>query len=360
MQILMLTGREEGVAGGHQVQRRETGAALARLGHTIRTVSAIDSSADLRGIDIVHAWWPDLTEARKVREANVPLVASTVYIPILTIKTSNGVGSRLQRMRMAAALAGQGLSDSHVAGAEKLVQARTTARLLFETSDLLLPNSSGEAALIRAELGVSTPMHVVPNGFDPNVFNEAGALPWGERQGVVLAARIEPHKNQLALIRALRGAPYDVHIVGGAHPHYPAYFGKCMTASESAPNIHMSGRLDPSGLAQLLRRSRVHVLPSLWETTGLVSLEAAACGCNVVAGIQGHAREYLGETAWYCEDLSDSEIKRVVIEAHDAPQRPALSQAVRESFTWRHAALASVAAYERAIRAHRQGSMEGT
>jgi glycosyltransferase involved in cell wall biosynthesis len=90
----------------------------------------------------------------------------------------------------------------------------------------------------------------------------------------------------------------------------------------------------------------VHVMPSWFETTGLVSLEAALAGCNVVSTSRGHAREYLGDLAWYCQPDDPTSIRSAVQAAWNAPARPALRERILSEYTWRHAAIATLMAYD--------------
>ena len=64
----------------------------------------------------------------------------------------------------------------------------------------------------------------------------------------------------------------------------------------------------PRTVVALYRSARVHVLPSWFETTGLVSLEAGLCRCDVREHNRGHAREYLGDFAWYCDPADPASI----------------------------------------------------
>ena len=89
----------------------------------------------------------------------------------------------------------------------------------------------------------------------------------------------------------------------------------------------------------------MHATPSLFETTGLVSLEAALGGCNVVTTSRGHAREYLGDLAWYCDPGDTSSIRRAVLAAYEAPIQDTLSKHVLDNFTWDHTARATLAGY---------------
>jgi glycosyltransferase involved in cell wall biosynthesis len=98
-------------------------------------------------------------------------------------------------------------------------------------------------------------------------------------------------------------------------------------------------------LVEVYRRAAVHVLPSLFETTGLVSLEAAAAGCAVVTTDRGYAREYFGELAYYCDPRRRDSIRSAVADALSGGPSPELRARVLSCYTWRHAAVATAAAY---------------
>jgi glycosyltransferase involved in cell wall biosynthesis len=66
-----------------------------------------------------------------------------------------------------------------------------------------------------------------------------------------------------------------------------------------APRVRMYGQLDQPALADLMRAADVLVLPSFYEGLPLVLVEAAACGCRVVAtdlpGVRRGLAPVLGE-----------------------------------------------------------------
>jgi glycosyltransferase involved in cell wall biosynthesis len=295
--------------------------------------------------DVVHTWWPELSEVRRARQMRIPVATSTIYIPLSSFAILPPHQRVVARARMTGSSMARGIIGRHMDMAETLTAERTWTRLLYESSDLLLPNSVGEAELLTAELGISTPCWIVRNAIDPACFHLDEAPPWSERSGVLIAARVEPHKGQLAVIKALKGTDIPVYIAGAPHPDHRYYFARCERAAQSSPNVQMLDRLDPRALGNLMRHVRVHVLPSQWETTGLCSLEAAACGCNVVVSDRGHVREYVLDDAVYC-GLSVREIRRAVLGAHLSPQRVQLGARIARSFTWRDAASDTLAAYE--------------
>jgi glycosyltransferase involved in cell wall biosynthesis len=69
---------------------------------------------------------------------------------------------------------------------------------------------------------------------------------------------------------------------------------------DAADNVVFHGQVSQSQLADLMRRSAVFVLPSFYEGLPLVLVEAAACGCRLVAtalpGVVDPLKRELGDS----------------------------------------------------------------
>ncbi len=64
----------------------------------------------------------------------------------------------------------------------------------------------------------------------------------------------------------------------------------------------------PSELATLYRHAKMLVFPSMYETFGMVGVEAMACGCPVIASRMPAMPEILGEAAEYFDPYDPKEI----------------------------------------------------
>ena len=63
--------------------------------------------------------------------------------------------------------------------------------------------------------------------------------------------------------------------------------------------LHLLGRLEEPDLLDLFRSSSIYIVPSLYEPFGLAPLEAAQCGCAVLANDIASLREVWGDAATY-------------------------------------------------------------
>ncbi|KVS05672.1 glycosyltransferase family 4 protein [Burkholderia vietnamiensis] len=112
---------------------------------------------------------------------------------------------------------------------------------------------------------------------------------------VLNVGNIEPRKNQLALIRAMKQMP-ELKIVFIGHARDPAYARACR--DESGDQALYLGPLEHHSpmLRSAYAACDVFCLPSTLETPGLAALEAYAVGTRIAITEVGSTREYFGDT----------------------------------------------------------------
>jgi len=349
LRVLLWMPSEHVIPGGHRVQMYETGRALRDLGVCVR--EDISRQPDLNEIDLVHAFGLTAEDVRYCRNRGRPVLLSTIYWEqsyryyrhrsrlIPRVVRDVGGAARAAKIRLRGMMPVVNAAKSALRREMELLAA-------FEAADLLLPNSYGEMRAIENEIGPSTPSRVVPNGVNPSIFL-ADQPTDDRRQAILCVGRIEPHKNQLGVIEALRGSGLDLVIVGPSHPHHRQYLERCHEAGAGWVSFHEECTQEE--IALLLRSARVHVLASGFETTGLVSLEAGLSGCRVVSTSRGYAREYLGDDAFYCDPETPNSILRAVNAAIAAPTSRRLQERILAHYTWAHAGRATLDAYNEVL-----------
>ena len=330
------------VPGGHRVQFEKTLHALQTEGIKASLSYALAPRFEC---DIVHGFALSPVQARQCRSAGRPLVLSTIYwsraYAAHRLDGRHRVRTLVHRARLTAGFAAAAFRGHQFEKCDRIMAVWQDIRATFEIADLLLPNSLAEGAQIRADLGVTTPLQVVPNAVDQELFTDA--IDGEAKTGVLYAGRFDPHKNQLSLIRAMSGTSVPVVLIGHAHPDHGEYLERCKR--EAGDNIRIVAGCSHAELVAHYRRAKVHCLPSWFETTGLVSLEAAMCGCNIVTTSRGYASEYFGDLAWYCNPADPASVRRAVIAALEAPPPIDLQCRIRNNFSWTHAAKATVGGY---------------
>ena len=224
---------------------------------------------------------------------------------------------------------------------------------LYRSVDLLLPNSLAEARqLSRYFLLPPSRIHVVPNGADPR-FAQAAPTAFVQRTGlhhfVFCPGRLEPRKNQLGLLRAMRDWPGPIVLMGDPAPGQEAYAAACR--QEAGTNVHFLPRLahDDPLLASAYAACGCVVLASWFETPGLAALEAAMQGAPLVLPTEGACQEYFGPWAWYVRPTDLAGIHQAVEKALQSGRNPRLAQHVLRHYTWQQTAEATWQAYRRAM-----------
>ena len=209
-----------------------------------------------------------------------------------------------------------------------LLGQHRSERLLTRRAGRLITASSHEAQQVQKRYGFGLRPNVIPPGLE---HFPAVPPPSHQEAAVLCVARIEPLKNQLRLIEACKKLKVPLHLVGEASPNHQAYFKRCQAAASAQVTFH--GTLPREEVARLMQRFRVHALPSLFETTGLSTLEALGSHCLVVVSAQPIQRELWGQRAFYCEPRRVSSIIGAIRRALSAPPLSHASY-VRRRFSW--------------------------
>lgn len=217
-------------------------------------------------------------------------------------------------------------------------------RELVLQADVLLPNSSSEARQLVRFLGAAPDrIRVIPNGVEPRF---AFIEPSPARDRVLYVGRIEPRKNLLGLIEALKPTGLPLTVIGGGVPGFEHYAECCRRAGEGV--VEWAGPLDHEdrALEAAYARARVLALPSWFETPGLVALEAALAGAAVVITPFGSAREYFGDRVAYASPDRPDEIRRAIQACWVSGPMPELATHVRRHFLWSEVARRTAEVYD--------------
>jgi len=341
--------------GGDTVQMKETRRCLEELG--VKVEVSTEESLDLSGYDLVHAFnlgRPQETYRHCLNavEQGKPIALSTVYWDFGEFREWGDPDY------WELPPPDQGPPRPRSAPPPEAIEARRRARLdrqrqaVVEWATVYLPNGEGEAGLLHKvyEVDLSRAI-VVPNGV-AEMFFEARPEPFVDKYGlrdfVLCAARVEKRKNQLCLVAAMKGTGIPLVIVGQANPE--EYRELCRGYADD--NVLFLDPLPQEELTSAYAAAKVHALVGWFETPGLSTLEAAAAGCNIVSTDRGLAREYLGNTAWYCDPRSIASIRKAVVAAYEAARSERLREHIRAQYTWRRAAERTLEGYRLALAVH--------
>ena len=97
-------------------------------------------------------------------------------------------------------------------------------------------------------------------------------------------------------------------------------------------NIKYIGLLSEEDLVKWYSRCKVFALPSLVEGVGMVALEAAGRGCEIVLTDNGAPKEYYKGLAYLVNPKSVDDIGKACVAALHGDKQPELLQFVRENY----------------------------
>lgn len=299
---------------------------------------------------------PEISEhhARKAVAAGVPFVVTTLYEdwPLFFNKMHLFAEVML-------AYVTHGQKEEHwleLRAAIAQAESRAPANNQFAASNAaaLFVTGEAEATALRRDYGqgaeemsgrlnAASPALKIHTAYLGCEISETEASPelfiseYGISDFILCVGRLEARKNQLLLLKALEDVDLPLVFACGDFAYDERYAAACRSFKRKGQTIFLK-QLSAEMLCSAFTAAKVHALPSWYELPGLVSIEAARYGCNVVASDYGTARDYLGSSAFYCAPDNPEDIKNAVLAAFHSENSPSLKKAVQR-FTWsEHAA----------------------
>lgn len=348
--------------GGAQIQILKTKAGLEKLGvHCDLTTTPYNMNYS--DYDILHltdlTWIYDVLEYLQEIErsgCSAKKVLSTIYWPFDDYAAN---GAPLMQS-LVYRLFGVGGFERAKAAAKFILRREkiylkgvlnnylNSQRYIVESVDLLLPNSELELKALVSRLDISeVDYKVVNNAVDTSIFDSVISDSIVERRDdlVTFVARIDARKNQLGFLRSVMNESFTVRFIGGPGPNSKRYFEKLKSLAEQRGNVEFLSQLSQEDVFKHMLEAKVNVLTSWVETPGLVSLEAAYGGCNIVVSDKGSVRDYFKNYAYYC-DPADLESMRTAVQlAVSANYNPVIRDIIKTEYNWDYAARQTLDAY---------------
>jgi len=145
----------------------------------------------------------------------------------------------------------------------------------------------------------------------------------------ILSASI---KNVDRLIQAAIKYQFPLHLAGRIGEE--GFRKRLDSITRAHKNVVYEGHLSEENLKKLYARSRVFALPSLMEGVGLVALEAAAHGADIVITERGGPKEYYGSLARTVDPENIDDVGTSVMGFLEGKTfQPALSERILNNFS---------------------------
>lgn len=347
--------------GGDTTQMIETQRELEKLG--VRVVCSQESLPSLDGYDIVHIFNLQLAEngveiAERAKSKGLAVMVSSIWWDLSSIRRSpdsrlfSKYGPVSKALITISPSVGFAYTDLRIRMSKRTRKKIRAQKRLLEIADVVLPNSYAELEILVQQFRMPqlrTKAFVVPNGVTVSECDKSKLHDhWPELPDryVLEAANCHPWKGQAKVIRALMNER-DISIVFVGDNFDGTEYGKwCRQLGKDRGNTFFVGVVRHDLMPLLYSHAAVHVLPSLRESPGLSSLEAAVYGANCVVSIHCPVEEYFGKDAFVCDPDNLRSIHDAVLRAWTHSPSSALISRIMNSFTWARAAECTYEAYK--------------
>lgn len=180
---------------------------------------------------------------------------------------------------------------------------------------------------------------IVPNGIDCicEYTNEVYQKLGYQRDYILCVGRIDRNKNQLNVIKALKDSNIDIIFIGGPTTYNDPYYQECLSESKGHENIHFWGWIDNGSalMSSAYANAKVFIFPSFQETFGMVLIEAANFGANLVVSNTLPILDY--PVFRNCSTFSPNNIREIrekTIEAYSRSKNPNQTTMICKAFSW--------------------------
>ena len=203
---------------------------------------------------------------------------------------------------------------------------------------------------------------LLPNGVDPGLFE----IEPGIGRELLFLGRLDVDtKGVDLLLQALARVPEAVRptLVLAGNNQFPALLAEWLERTGTGPWVRLLGPVDAAGRAEALRRCRAVVMPSRYETFGMVIAEAQAAAKVVVVWDRGPMNEVAGpacvkvppfDVDAYAAAITDL----VALDDGVLLERGLAARAYARRFDWDQIAAGQEAFYAEAL-AHSTGQLDG-
>ena len=372
MKILLWTRSDCFTAkGGDMVQVENTYLELKKL--NIDVIVSDKSNVDISKFDIVHLFQLDWTpetylHAKKVRKAGKKLIISPIHHNIDEVKKFDDEYAFGLRRLSKILFTDQFHRDTFKNIYRSLIDKNKVLPTLYslflglrrmnkkalEFSDYILTQTELEARDLEKLYKVRFNWEVVPNGVSDSFLNPKelkNLFPF--ENYIVSVGRIEPRKNNLNLIAAVKelrkDLEEDIHLVfvgkkSSKHKEYTDLFDLEVS---NYPWIQFVDYINYTQMPSIYKFAKVCASTSWFETTGLTLLEALFMNTNAVSS-SPRAQEILGDLCSYCAPDDIKSIK-IALKNEYLRHRPVLPNQFKKEFTWENTARKTLDIYKKVL-----------
>jgi glycosyltransferase involved in cell wall biosynthesis len=234
---------------------------------------------------------------------------------------------------------------------------RMQARVARRVGPIMTGSQSSRDDILRDFKVQPDNVSVIPLGVDTRLFHPR-STPRVPGSIIAVASADSPVKGVPTLLRAFAKllTERDATLTVVGRPAHGGPTEKLIGELSLGDRVRFVTGISDTDLAELVARTEIAVVPSLYEGFSLPAVEHMASGTPLVASRTGALPEVTGDSAVLVSPGDPEELAAALLRLQDAPrERERLAAAalerVQQRFAWPAVARATVAEYRRAIAA---------
>ena len=242
---------------------------------------------------------------------------------------------------------------------------RMQAKVARQVGIVMTGSESSRDDILRDFKVAPENISVIPLGVDTRLFHPR-PIPRVPGSLIAVASADSPVKGIPTLLRAFAKLVTErdatLTVVGKPSPGGPTE--KLIGELSLGDKVRFVTGISDEDLAELVARTEVALVPSLYEGFSLPAVEHMASGTPLIASRTGALPEVVGDAATLVTPGDPEELAAAIRRLQDSPrERERLSELavarVQERFAWSAVARATVAEYRRAIAIAKQEAVAG-
>ncbi len=198
-------------------------------------------------------------------------------------------------------------------------------KIAYKNADAIIVSSQSDREyVIKKYKTLPGRVYYIPNYIDTDLFCPLDVV---KEDRIITVAKLEKQKNLENLIEAVKGLDIKLVIIGQGSLE--------KELKEMAPeNVEFIARVPNNQLPEEINKSRLFILPSIYEGCPKALLEAMSCGVSVIGSNVEGIREIIkdGENGYLCETSVES-IRETIKKVLNLENPVSGRQTIIESFS---------------------------
>jgi glycosyltransferase involved in cell wall biosynthesis len=357
--------------GGDMVQVENTYLELKKLG--LDVVISDKTNVDITPFDIIHLFQLDWTpetylHAKKAHKLGKKIILSPIHHSVDEVKKFDDEYAfglrRLSKFLFVDQFQRDTFKNIYRSFLDRskalptlysvILGLKEMNQRVIDWSDYILTQTKLEAFDLEKTYQKKFKWQIIPNGVSELFLKkDVNPNPFNFEDYIICVGRIEPRKNNLAIILAVKNLRKELNkdiklvFVGrksNKHAEYTSLFDEELRICDW---IKYEKYMSYSSMPTVYKYAKVCVSASWFETTGLTLLEALFMNTNAVSTSE-RAREILGEYCSYCKPDDVDSITQA-LKSEYLKQRPKLPLEFKKEYTWENTAKKTLEIYNKVL-----------